>query len=151
MRTIALFVVFVGACTSSQRDEAVRLHQPLEACAHAMCATGIALASTCDPCAASVCAADPYCCVAAWDATCVGEVMSICQQSCTAPADAGVDGDSGSTSFCAHALCTTGAALVPTCDPCTTPLCAADPYCCEVAWDTTCVGEVISICGKTCP
>ena len=52
---------------------------------------------------------------------------------------------------CSHPLCSTGSKLVSSCDPCATKICAADSYCCSTAWDSICVGEVKSICGKTCP
>lgn len=51
---------------------------------------------------------------------------------------------------CAHPICATGTALQADCDPCTTTLCAADPYCCSGMWDATCVSEVQSICGLSC-
>jgi hypothetical protein len=51
-------------------------------CAHDVCASGVGLAASCDPCASQVCAQDPYCCNDAWDSVCVGEVTSICQQTC---------------------------------------------------------------------
>ena len=51
---------------------------------------------------------------------------------------------------CEHALCATGGPLQAACDPCATNLCALDPYCCSVAWDATCVGEVGAICGSSC-
>jgi hypothetical protein len=116
-----------------------------EGCAHSLCATGGALQTTCDPCTTLLCAQDPYCCDVAWDATCVGQVSSICGQTCTAepPPDAGA-------STCAHEVCETGAALALSCNPCVTALCAQDPYCCAVAWDATCVLQVPSTCGQTC-
>lgn len=117
-----------------------------EACTHALCATGASLTPTCDPCATKLCAADPYCCTSAWDATCVGEVASICSQSCTAPPAV----DAGPTT-CPHAVCATGVALPSTCEACATQVCAQDLYCCTAAWDATCVGEVSSICGQACP
>ena len=115
------------------------------ACEHPICATGVQLDGGCDPCATSVCSVDPYCCTTGWDATCVSEVLSVCGQTCTAapPGD-------GGASTCAHPVCTAGNALVSGCDPCTTQLCAQDPYCCGVAWDATCVGEVGTICGQSC-
>lgn len=117
------------------------------ACSHPICAVGAPLTLLCDACTTQLCARDPYCCDTAWDATCVGEVGSICGQSCTAPPDAGTD--AGST--CTHPVCATGPALEATCDACATSLCAQDPYCCTTSWDATCVGEVASICKKTCP
>jgi hypothetical protein len=118
-----------------------------EACAHAICVTGTALVAACDPCTKSLCALDPYCCQAAWDTTCVGEVKSICGQSCSAPPP--VAADAGASS-CVHSTCATGVALSSTCESCATSLCAQDPYCCTVQWDATCVGEVKSICKKAC-
>jgi hypothetical protein len=47
---------------------------------------------------------------------------------------------------CSHGLCDQGAVLSPTCDACTAAICAVDPYCCNVAWDGWCVGEVSSTC-----
>jgi hypothetical protein len=51
-------------------------------CGHDVCATGVELTSTCDACAASVCAADSYCCATKWDSICVGEVATYCSQTC---------------------------------------------------------------------
>lgn len=51
-------------------------------CAHDVCVAGGALSSTCDDCAAAVCAADSYCCTSAWDSTCVSLVGSYCGFTC---------------------------------------------------------------------
>ncbi len=116
------------------------------ACAHSVCAAGEALEAACDPCATSLCAKDPFCCGTTWDATCVGEVASICGKNCTVV----VPADDGGATACAHAVCATGAPLTATCDACAVKLCAQDPYCCSTSWDASCVGEVASICGKAC-
>lgn len=117
-------------------------------CVHGICQTGGALVATCDPCATALCAVDPYCCSTEWDATCVGEVSSVCGQSCTAPPPP--PADSGA-STCAHPICAVGGPLAAGCEPtCSAQLCALDPYCCSTSWDATCVGEVASICGLTC-
>jgi hypothetical protein len=83
---------------------------------------------------------------------------------CThAPIDCG-DGDPCTADSCegtvcvhtpgqVHDKCTEGPPLTPGCGgfPCITDVCAADPYCCETAWDGQCVGEVFSICkNKAC-
>ena len=115
-------------------------------CAHPLCSVGVGLDKTCDPCAALLCSEDPYCCGSAWDTTCVGEVTSICQKSCTAPPPQ----DAGSGGTCSHGICSSGLPLVVSCDPCATQVCAQDPYCCGTAWDGTCVNEVTSICGQSC-
>jgi hypothetical protein len=54
------------------------------------------------------------------------------------------------TGTCSHSLCSAGGPLADGCDPngCTFSMCDEDsswdldPYCCQVAWDSTCVGEV---------
>jgi hypothetical protein len=51
-------------------------------CAHALCSQGEKLSASCDPCAASVCAKDAFCCSTSWDPVCVGEVAAICKKSC---------------------------------------------------------------------
>jgi hypothetical protein len=60
-------------------------------CAHDLCSTGVALTTTCDPCATKVCAADPYCCGTAWDSICVGEIATVCGGSCTDASSCGID------------------------------------------------------------
>ena len=142
----------IVSCTAPDRQPEVSRRTQADTtggaatCAHPICAAGGNLDRACDPCAATLCSQDPYCCDSEWDGTCVGEVTSICQQSCTAapPPDAGGSG------ACTHGLCAVGVARVISCDPCATQLCALVPYCCGATWDGTCVGEVTSICGQTC-
>ncbi|MBM4377277.1 MAG: trypsin-like serine protease [Deltaproteobacteria bacterium] len=55
---------------------------PASTCAHGLCDWGAKLAATCDPCAAKICAVDPYCCETSWDKVCVGEVESVCGGGC---------------------------------------------------------------------
>lgn len=142
----AVLVVSALACTQeSEPPPPASQAQRLDGCAHPICAVGESLAPACDPCAATVCAADPYCCSDNWDATCVGEVTSICGTSCTV-----VPGPDAGTGSCAHPVCAVGGPLSVDCSSCVTSLCAQDPYCCGVAWDATCVGEVTSICGQSC-
>ena len=62
----------------------------------------------------------------------------------------GSGGGGGGTSSCTHSICSTGARLVSSCDPCATQICAVDGYCCRWAWDNICVSEVSSVCGQTC-
>jgi hypothetical protein len=52
---------------------------------------------------------------------------------------------------CTHDLCTAGGTLVSGCDACATSICTSDPFCCNTQWDSICVGEVSSVCGRTCP
>jgi hypothetical protein len=53
-------------------------------------------------------------------------------------------------SSCSHSMCSAGAKLVSSCDPCVTKVCAADAYCCGTKWNSRCVAEVASICGQSC-
>jgi hypothetical protein len=113
-------------------------------CSHPICSTGGALTTACDACAAQVCAADSFCCSNSWDSICVGEVQSVCKQSCTG----GGGGGGGST--CSHSICNSGVKLTSTCDSCAAQICADDSFCCNNKWDSQCVSEVSSICNESC-
>jgi hypothetical protein len=52
----------------------------LSTCTHDLCDQGVPLTATCDPCAATVCAADPFCCGQWWDGICVSEAQTQCVQ-----------------------------------------------------------------------
>jgi hypothetical protein len=129
-------------------------------CAHDLCMTGGALESSCDPCATQICLVDPYCCSTAWDSICVGEVESVCGESCSGSCGDGTcsagetcsscEADCGACPACDHDRCEEGGQLASTCDSCVAQVCAVDSYCCTVAWDSICVGEVESVCGETC-
>jgi len=85
-------------------------------CAHDICDEGSKLDASCDPCATSICATDPYCCNNSWDSQCVSEVDSICGLSCDPPED-----------------------------PPPPPPPPADP-CNGVTWEGECTGAVLSWC-----
>ena len=51
-------------------------------CSHPICSAGPKLAKACDPCVAKICAADSFCCRNKWDSVCVGEVASVCGETC---------------------------------------------------------------------
>ena len=51
-------------------------------CSHPICSSGAKLVSSCDTCVTAICAGDPYCCRTAWDNICVGEVKSVCGETC---------------------------------------------------------------------
>jgi hypothetical protein len=118
---------------------------PPSGCAHNICDEGSTLTSTCSTCAGDICAADPYCCDVEWDSICVGQVTSICGESC------GGGGGGGGGGTCKHAICDTGAKLKSSCNTCAKEICAKDAYCCNTLWDSICVSQVSSICGETCP
>lgn len=104
---------------------------------HACCATG---GPSCDsPVIAScACGLDAYCCDVAWDELCVVIATMYCNAGCP---DLPVCGSptAGSctvphqTPACADAECCVG-------------LCTVDAYCCDVAWDETCVAEAEIAC-----
>lgn len=74
------YLDFIGV--GSGGEASVEPNEPATSCAHSFCATGAKLASSCDPCVEQICAKDSYCCKNKWDKTCVGEVASICGQTC---------------------------------------------------------------------
>jgi hypothetical protein len=49
---------------------------------HGLCNVGNKLATHMDPCVASICAVDSFCCNTGWDALCVSKVQSVCGRSC---------------------------------------------------------------------
>ncbi len=50
-------------------------------CDHDEFTTGDALSSSCDPCSATVCSSDTYCCNDLWDSVCVDEASNWCDAS----------------------------------------------------------------------
>jgi hypothetical protein len=92
-------------------------------------------------CCKTVCAADPFCCDVAWDGLCVNGAIQLC---------GGTGGDCPASD---HDCFTTGG---PGCTDveCCLLVCAADPFCCDVAWDGLCVNGATQLCGGTggdCP
>ncbi len=89
---------------------------------------------------ACVCGFDAYCCETAWDDTCVGiATWGECGGGCSGPEIPPTD--------CCLASERAGCidAQVSAC------VCDHDPYCCDVAWDDVCVGDVaLHECG-VCP
>jgi hypothetical protein len=79
----------------------------------------------CSDCAQQVCAADDFCCTNEWDAACVGIASQTPVCGC---------------STCAHDPCAEGDKLEKACSNCVGTVCAQDSYCCDSAWDATCVG-----------
>jgi hypothetical protein len=51
-----------------------------------------------------------------------------------------------------HGMCSMGTALATSMDTCVATICApqTDPFCCNNMWDSICVMEVTSICGRSC-
>lgn len=84
-------------------------------------------------CCLTVCASDPTCCSAEWDASCVSAANLLCVGYCGAAA-------SGSC-LSVHAN--------PSCDngDCCSVVCVFDPFCCTTSWDLSCV----QVAGFACP
>jgi hypothetical protein len=129
---------------------------------HDVCESGDVMPTSCDPCVATLCAADDFCCATTWDEQCVSEVSQYCGQDCSGITGAGggdpgsgaggADGSGGGSSgdTCAHDVCASGEALVPFCSDCALALCSEDPYCCIVTWDAQCIAEVAQYCSSGC-
>jgi len=71
-----------GTCATGQTCSAAGTCVAGSSCAHSECSTGTKLTSGCDTCVTSICAADSFCCSSSWDSICVGEVSSVCHQTC---------------------------------------------------------------------
>jgi hypothetical protein len=127
-------------CNSSGVCEGMGSGSGSGTCDHPDCSTGDALESGCDACATEVCAQDSYCCTTLWDSICVGEVGSICHETC----------GGGGGGSCKHSECNTGTKLKTGCDTCVSEICSEDSYCCSTKWDSICVSEVSSICAESC-
>jgi hypothetical protein len=141
---------------------------------HDPCTSGLPMSTTCDPCVADVCAANPYCCDYSWYDACAGSYRTACVDACPIVCGDGFVGPGevcdppGERATCAtgqrcdttcttcverpcHDPCVEGAAMSTTCEPCVASICAADSFCCNVRWDSSCVSEVASVCAETCP
>jgi len=91
-----------------------------------------------DPdCESLVCLIDPFCCDTAWDGICAGIANDVCEKLCS--------GGGGICPPSDHDCFTTGG---PGCTDieCCELVCAADPFCCDVAWDGLCVNGAIDAC-----
>lgn len=104
-------------------------------CAHDLCEAGGALDAKCNTCAEAVCDQASYCCKSHWDGGCITKAKQLCKNPC---------------SGCEHELCEQGVKLDPTCDPCVQKVCAADAFCCNNKWDSSCVSKVVSVCNQKC-
>ncbi len=82
-------------------------------------------------CCNTVCASDPFCCSTSWDSICVGEAYAMC--TC-----GGED---------THSCFSAGGPYCNDAD-CCNAVCAVDSFCCNVSWDSVCVGEAGPICAS---
>ncbi|MBX3356692.1 MAG: hypothetical protein KF724_13435, partial [Phycisphaeraceae bacterium] len=113
-----------------------------------------------EACCNLVCAIDPFCCQVAWDGICVNEAFEFCGapacpldcvgtpegEACGADENGGCNAPQGGTSNCCIVWGGAG------CDDpaCQDAVCAADPFCCDVAWDGLCSGAANQLCPDIC-
>jgi hypothetical protein len=83
-------------------------------------------------CCDAVCAIDPFCCDIEWDGICADEAAENAACDCKV---AGVCPENDND--CCVANETAGCNQPACCES----VCAADPFCCETAWDGICAGE----------
>jgi hypothetical protein len=90
--------------------------------------------NSCDDaaCCAAVCASDSYCCEVEWDSVCAATARATCtgrNEACPVP-------PCGSPLL--PSCCVPG--LLPNCGKlaCCNAICAVDPFCCQIQWDTAC-------------
>ncbi len=107
------------------------------------CSANGGLGCDCDSCEALVCAADPFCCGTAWDGICAGEAATLCGDLCAG-------GECGGGTTCSN-CCSPNGGLGCDDPACEALVCAADPFCCDTAWDGICAGEAATLCGDLCP
>ncbi|MGE0871532.1 MAG: trypsin-like serine protease [Kofleriaceae bacterium] len=88
-RVVSTDCAELGGTCGYENGEVACVDTTTNGCDHGTCEPGTALDASCDSCAASICAVDPYCCETAWDSLCVSEVETVCGGSCpTAPVSA---------------------------------------------------------------
>jgi hypothetical protein len=112
------------------------------------CCTPHATPGCDDPeCEALICGADPFCCNTQWDGICAGNAQAQCA----------VCAGGGTCPPSANDCCAPSPDGTPGCnDPaCCDLICAADPFCCDTAWDGLCSGAALTQCpqcaGLGCP
>jgi hypothetical protein len=111
----------------------------------------------CGSCEATICAADPYCCETEWDNLCSGAALQQCQldhcpseQPSVPTSDAPTASPVAAPNNCYVDRGGTGEKGCE-CAACEAVICAADPYCCEVNWDSLCSGAAPQLCSTECP
>ena len=89
-------------------------------------------------CASAVCFSDALCCTVTWDQTCVSLARGLC---CGLP---GCGNACNSSCILPHDT--------PYCDDpfCCAAVCAQDPPCCSVRWDSFCVSFALERCASGC-
>ncbi len=140
-----------GALDAGPPDAGVDAGVADAGCGDVCAAQAFPMLDSCEPCAMTVCARDPFCCSQKWDSTCAREAAADCAGRCASDAgtDAGVDAgtDAGCPSVCSvHPF-----PVSPSCQPCAQSVCDTDPYCCTRAWDLPCVEKARAVCHDVCP
>ena len=86
-------------------------------------------------CCATVCAIDPTCCTQVWDMDCAALAIQECS-GCGAPT-AGPCNQAHAGGGCIDGTCCA-------------KVCAADPFCCDIEWDASCVKSAAVRCAPQC-
>ena len=134
-----------GLCAHSDAGTADAGAADAGTCASPCSSQPVALAPTCEPCVATICATDPYCCATRWDAQCATAAKTKCGSRCT-----GGDGGTADAGSCGSLCVARTTAMGVACDPCVGLVCAQDTACCTTQWDSQCVAEVTASCPGKC-
>ncbi|NUP12748.1 MAG: hypothetical protein HOW73_42450 [Polyangiaceae bacterium] len=79
--------------TGTTWDGATCYAPPPPPSCHDVCTVGAPQMTSCDSCAAKICAQDPFCCNTNWDLSCTQKVKSVCKKAC--PFDKPIGGGGG--------------------------------------------------------
>lgn len=104
-----------------------------DACCDAHAGPGCALPA-CESC---VCGIDDFCCDTTWDGLCADAAT----QACASPCECGA-----AASACCEPNFDGGCPELP----CETCVCGEDPFCCDLFWDSSCVGIAADACEPDC-
>ncbi|UCE58497.1 MAG: EF-hand domain-containing protein [Phycisphaerales bacterium] len=101
------------------------------------CAANSTASCNNESCCQAVCAEHPSCCDSVWDGLCATEAVTLCPGICGS-GHAGCPGSGG--------CCSSDTS--PGCDDesCCNMVCANDPFCCSVGWDSLCAANAIDLC-----
>ncbi len=98
-----------------------------------------------DPaCTQCVCGIDSFCCNSLWDSICADEATNECGTSCPCGGGGGPP-PSGCCTSSQSPNCGDAA-----CEQCVCGDTGLNPFCCQVAWDTTCVDTASQACAEVC-
>jgi len=148
------------ACGDSQctgDETCVTCQQDCGSCLGDCCEDNGTLGCSDDDVTACVCAIDDFCCTNTWDGVCTGIASAECGATCNVPGPDINCGDNvcGGDEHCGNCAQDCGACEGSCCSPngspgcdqplVTTMVCSVDSYCCDTAWDNTCVAAAADL------